>query len=711
MRAPSTLKILPLLLLCGVVFPAVVYGDDIPVDRVILSTSGLAQFEHTAKVTGDAAVEFPVRLDQVDDILKSLVVFDPKGRLGGVTLPGKQPLDQIFKDLPFNRGQLASVMTLLNAYQGAVVTVKGADGAATGKIIQAVPEQVALDHDKTVTKHRLSLMTDAGVKQTILEDLQSLQFEDKKTQGEITRALDSIRENSASDRRTLTVNLLGKEARDVTLSYVVPAPLWKSAYRMVVPSAGKDRGLLQGWAIVENQTAADWKNVDLSLVSGSPVTFHQALYPSYYVSRPDVPVRVFGMALPRVDDGSVAVAADAAMQSLSASPAPAAMEGAAMGGMPARPMMKKVMAMNAMAANAPAAAPRLEAAPEADMATNAASIAGVAHAAQSAEAATQVLFRFQDRFTLKAGQSMMLPFVSRDVPMERVFLYQPETDAQHPLAAVELKNDGDSSLPPGVLTLYEESDLLKGTNFVGDAQMSAFGKGEKRIVSYALDTKTKIDRADKSESTQGRLAAENGVLRLSMLTRAETDYTIKAPTEEDRTVVIEQPRPGADYKLVEPDPKSAEMTDTHYRFKVALKKGETKVLKVVLENQSWESYQISDMASDQIVAYASSGRAELSPEVKKALGEIAELRRAVESVDRKIAELDEKKQGIFDDQARVRENLKSLNTKSEVQQKYLDKLNQQEDEVSKLDRQREELVAQRESRQAELENKIKALKF
>src|SRR5690606_13027863 len=106
-------------------------AENIPVRRVILSTSGLANFVHETKVTGNAEVEFPVRFDQVDDLLKSLIVFDKAGKIGGVTLPGKQPLQQIFKDLPFTRGQLANPMLLLNAYQGAVVTLTG-----NGAIIQ-----------------------------------------------------------------------------------------------------------------------------------------------------------------------------------------------------------------------------------------------------------------------------------------------------------------------------------------------------------------------------------------------------------------------------------------------------------------------------------------------------------------------------------------------------------------------------------------------
>ena len=686
-------------LLSGVAWSSSVYAGDIPVDRVILSTSGLAQFEHHTQVTGDATVEFPVRLDQVDDILKSLVVFDAKGRLGSVTLPGKQPLDQIFKDMPFTRQQLDDAPMLLNAYQGAAVTIKGADLATMGKIIHVVPETVSLEHDKTVIKHRLSLMTDAGLKSTLLEDLQSLQFDDKKIQADISRALDAVRENSTSDRRTLSVNLLGKEARDVTLSYVVPSPLWKTAYRMVVPASGKDKGLLQGWAIIENMTAGDWKNVDLSLISGNPVTFHQALYPSYYVNRPDVPVQVFGMALPRVDQGTVGVAGKMEADSLAEGKRFAgAMRMKAMAGAPA---MAAPMAMNAPAMNDMAA--------EESVATGMAQVSDVAHAATSAEATTQVLFRFPDKFNLQAGQSMMLPFVSHDVPMQRVSLYQPDTNAQHPLAAVEITNDGDSSLPPGVLTLYEESPLLKGTDFVGDAQLSVLNKGEKRIVSYALDNKTTIDRADKNTSTEGQITAAKGVIRTAVKNHVETVYTIKAPAQEDRVVIIEHPRMGADYKIVEPDPKDIEVTDRYYRLKVAVKAGETKPVKIVLESQLWQSFSIMDMPLERLAAYASTGS--LSPAAQQAFAELAQLRQALDEVDQKISAVDQKKEILFRDQERVRENLKSLDSKSAVQQKYLDKLNVQEDEVSKLDQERQVLSEQRQAKAAELDRKIAGISF
>jgi len=688
-------------------------SGEIPVDRVILSTSGLANFVHKMQVKDNATVEFPVRFEQVDDILKSLVIFDRQGRLGGVTLPGKQPLEQVFKDLPFTQEQLSNPMLLINAYQGAAITLKGGGNAEiSGKVIQVTPEQVELEDGKTVTKHRISVMTAEGMRQALLEDLQSMRFDDAKIRGEIARALDSIRENGTSERRMLTVSLPGEGARPVTLSYVVDAPLWKTAYRLVLPEGeGKDKkGLLQGWAVVENMTASDWNNVDMTLVSGNPVTFRQSLYESYYVQRPEIPVQVFGRVMPRTDSGAVSTASDMERRDYGnvvggapAAPAPAMMKSAS--GDPLSQWRQAAAERSRIERPMSAESVAMDSGGYGGMRN----VAQAASAAQSAEATTQVLFRFPDRFSLKSGQSMMLPFVSREVPMERVAFYQPDTHPRHPLAAVELKNDGDTGLPPGVLTLYEESALLKGTSFVGDANMPVVARGDKRMVSYALDSKTAIDREQKSQSTEGRISVSQGMMRTAMTTRYETIYTIKAPEKEERTVVIEHPRMG-DYQIVSPDPKEVEVTDTHYRIRVPVKAGEKKTLNVVLEHQGWQSYTIASFSTPQLAAYATD-RGQLDASTRKAFARMAEVRRNMDDIDRKSAELERQRSTIFQDQQRVRENLRSLTGTSDVQQRYLSKLNEQEDLISKIDAQRDEMAAKRQKLESDLNKLIAELSF
>jgi hypothetical protein len=93
-------------------------ANELPLRRVVLASIGLVQFTHAGSVTAGSIVDLPVRLDQVDDLLKSLTVFDREGGIGTVSLPGKAPLQELFRDLPFGPEALGSPSALLNALVG-----------------------------------------------------------------------------------------------------------------------------------------------------------------------------------------------------------------------------------------------------------------------------------------------------------------------------------------------------------------------------------------------------------------------------------------------------------------------------------------------------------------------------------------------------------------------------------------------------------------
>ncbi len=117
-----------------------------PLKRVVLSTSGLAQFTHTGEAAAGTALELPVRLDQVDDLLKSLTIFDREGALGAVSLPGKSPLSELFRDLPFGPDALASQSALLNALVGAEIEIEGSV-TAKGRVFRVEEERVQLPNN------------------------------------------------------------------------------------------------------------------------------------------------------------------------------------------------------------------------------------------------------------------------------------------------------------------------------------------------------------------------------------------------------------------------------------------------------------------------------------------------------------------------------------------------------------------------------------
>jgi hypothetical protein len=82
----------------------------------------------------------------------------------------------------------------------------------------------------------------------------------------------------------------GTGERSLYVSYISEVPIWKTTYRIVLPSKAEKKPLLQGWAIVDNTVGEDWDGVELSLVAGAPHSFIQQLSEPFYGRRPVVPL-------------------------------------------------------------------------------------------------------------------------------------------------------------------------------------------------------------------------------------------------------------------------------------------------------------------------------------------------------------------------------------------------------------------------------------
>jgi len=636
-------------LLSLLAFPAI--AQDFALKRVMLSSGGLGYFEYEAAVDGDATLKLTVSLDQVDDVLKSLVVYDDKGGVGGLSLPGKEPLRQTFKDMPFDQAALASPASLLGALKGAQISV-GGPRAISGRIVSVGEEVQVLNEGKTQTKRtRVALLTDSGIQQFILEDAENLQFADPGLRDKIGQALLAIQANRAKDARTLELSSRGQGKRTVRVAYIVTAPVWKASYRLTLPAdANAPKAALQGWATIENLSGQDWKNVELTLVSGRPIAFHQALYEAYYVTRPEVPVEVAGRLNPYIDRGGVA-ATDVARR---AAPPPAA---------PA-PATKSRDA-------------QFEAAPIAQ--------AGGAEQIQATDAATQVTFKFPNAVTVANGRTLSIPVIDRQVPAQRLALFQSDTNVRNPMAAVRLSNDGDTGLPPGILTIYER-DKTGMVAYVGDARLSAFPIGDKRLLAYALDEKITIERegAQTDQLATGTIAG--GVLRYSRVIRQTSTYRVHGPAKEPRLLIVMQRRlPG--WTLTKPDAKGIELSEGYYRIPFQLPGGEvTQVAEVMQEQTQHQELRLFDAAGDQIRVFAQA--TEFDAKTREALTRILQLQQTVSEAERRLAQIDLDRQRIVQEQARLRDNLARVPANSDLQRRYLATLDKQETELEALTRQR-----------------------
>jgi hypothetical protein len=654
--------------------------------RVVLSTGGVGYFEHRATVEGNATLTLELDRDRVDDVLKSIVVFDDAGRVGAASLPGEEPLAQIFRNLPFGPEALESPVALLRSLQGARVRVAG-QRSIEGRLLQVEAEVVALpDGAGTTVRHRLSLMTEAGLAQAVVEESETITLLEPKLRAQVEEALAAIAEHRVRDRRTITLAIAGEGRRAVTVGYVIAAPLWKASYRATLPKPGEDRGRLLGWAHLENLSGEDWRDVDLTLVSGDPVTFRQAIYRAYLVDRPEVPVEVLGRILPRLDEGAVALAPRAAgAAALDEELGTLAKQGAA-----ASMMAVGEMAAAPMAADAAAPAPELF-------------DAGMARA--GTEAATQVVFRVPDPVTLERGRTLMVPIVAQPVPMARIAVYQPATHPRHPVAGVRLTNDSAAGLPPGVMTLYEAGGDGR-IDFVGDARLATLPPGDARLVGYALDQKTLIDAEPGYAQSIGKAKIHDGVLELEIVDRQTTTYRVETLAGEARSIVIEQPRqPG--WTLVRSAEAEVEATATDYRIPVEAGAGSTTTVEVVLEQTRWQEIALVDLDLDTLASYVQTG--EIDADVRGALAGLLDLRRRIEVANRRIEALDLARQRVFEDQGRIRENLYEVPQGSDLERQYLARLADQESVLLANDAERAHVADELAGLERELADRIAAL--
>lgn len=639
-------------------FPTFAFAQDLTLKRVMLSSGGLGYFEYEASVDGDATLKLTVSLGQVDDVLKSLVVYDDKGSVGGLSLPGREPLAQAFKDLPFDQSSLGSPAELLQTLKGAQVTV-GGSRAISGRIVSVEEDTLLLPDNKgTMKRTRVTLYTDRGLQQFILEEAENLQFADAALRDKVGQALVAIQGNRAKDARTIDLSMRGQGKRMVRVAYIVEAPVWKASYRLTLGAdAAASRSALQGWAVVENMSGQDWKDVELTLVSGRPVAFHQALYNAYYVTRPEVPVEVAGRLMPGLDRGGVA--ADQRAKSSLPMPAPA----------PYRAQQERSTSAPAMAPPPP---------PPAQMAVGGEPI-------EASDAATQVIFKFPRAVSVENGRTLSIPIVDRQVPAQRLALYQAETATRNPLAAIRLTNDGESGLPPGIITLYER-DKAGYVSYVGDARLSGFPVGETRLLAYALDEKITIERdvAQSEQLSTGTIA--NGALRLSRIVRQTTVYRVRGPAKEPRQLVVVQRRlPG--WTLTKPEAKDVELSEGNYRIPFQLPGGDqTQTFEVVQEQTQQQEVRLVESAAEQIRVYAQAR--EFDAKTRDALTRVLQLQQAAAEAQRKVTQVDAERQAIVQEQARLRENLARVPANSDLQRRYLATLDKQETDLEALSKRR-----------------------
>ncbi|WP_313618183.1 DUF4139 domain-containing protein [Agrobacterium sp.] len=601
-----------------------------PVKSVTLSSGGLAEIVRSAEVGQDSEITIEVPLDQIDDVLKSLVVRDKEGRVKNLSLAGPNPLEETFRTLPFKASDLSSMPKLLDAIKGTRVKAGDKQGVVLGV--------TASENEKTAKSWQLSLMTDDG--EIAMAPIPGTKVEilDPAVKDKLKTAMDVIAKGNTDGARTVTLKLDGAAARQVDISYVVPAPIWKTSYRLVTSKEGEVR--LQAWAVFENASGEDWNGVGVTLSSGKPVTLKQALHRHFMRERIEVPVDTAAAGLPA--------------------------------GAMAKPM---VMRNRAGGADFLASAPMAEA-----MAVEAPAPFAMA-GGQEASAAEQDVtstFALKGSYDVRNGDTISVPILDQGVKAEMVSLYRVGMAGEHPVAAALIENNAGISLPPGIMTVYDDN-----VGYVGDAQINGLPRDQKQSVSFAVDQKVNIGAAVKTSQNIVSLKVVDGMIHTKSSTVEVATYEITGAQDGERTVVIEVPkRSGWAFSAEGQD----EATASDYRIKTSLKAGEKKTLETRYELVNDETVSLIDADAFTLVAWQ---EAAADDATKAKLIELADARRSQNDAEIKLQQLDEDYSRTSDEQARVRENLRAVGD-GDTKNRFDKQLNVLEDKLTAIEGQRVE---------------------
>ena len=387
-----------------------------------------------------------------------------------------------------------------------------------GRIASVSTREVPTEKGSVVVEV-VNVLTDGGLVSVDLNDVQLFRFADAALQARFVATLEKsagvLTSQLDDGARSVTLRFNGKGKRQARAGYLLEMPVWKTSYRLVLDDDKKP--FLQGWAIVENPTDADWNGVQLSLVAGRPISFVQNLAIPVYVARPVVQTEIpnasftpqtFGEGL-----GTPAPRLEIAQGLLYGSES-----------LGARGPQGPPGAFASKARNAPATR-SLEAARDSFSAaqTDLSQIADIAAQASAANAGELFVYALDAPLTLPHGQAAMVPIVSQNVAGETLSIVNArgvgEQVAQN---GFRLKNDSDLRLAGGPITVYA------GGIYGGDARLEGLSPRDSKLIAYGIDLDLVVQRErDETRLQLLQIIVKDGLLQRRVQGFLTQKYALK----------------------------------------------------------------------------------------------------------------------------------------------------------------------------------------
>ena len=628
-------------------------ATDLQLRKLTLFSSGVGFYEYSGEIVGSKELNLPFNSGTINDALKSIVINDPDAS-PTVNYHAEQTLERTLKGLSVDLYQNHHIAGLLNSLKGAEIEVL-TPTSIKGKIM-LVEYRYASDSGEKLSKINereafLSLLTADGIRIIALREISGFSFNNPKINADMNRALDLIMQSRDSDTKNLTVKLPGQKERKVSLSYVIPTPVWKVSYRL---DLSKEKPFLQGWAIVDNDSDTDWENIQLALVAGRPVSFTQNLYSPYHLPRPTLPLSLDGLAEARTYDSGTPKARMKAKRA-----GPPACDGSS--------ALEQCQIEGLLCCSASGG---LAYAEEESFSL----MEGVLETADGSTAGEQFEYTVKNPVSLERQQSAMLPLVEGAVQAEKMLVFSANratpNQQMNPAIGAELTNNTGMKLPAGSITVYD------GGTYAGDSLIAFFPEGEKRIISYGEDLSVIGHFSYSNRHITSVVVINNGVMIFKQTIKYEYIYLFRNASNETKRLIVEHPF-NSDATLISPA-SYMEKTGNLYRFELSLPPGEL-CLEVKEEQPYSKEVALSSLGINDFVRYTTDK--ELSESIRAGLQKAVVLLQKIDAEKNKLSAWQKRLKHLYGEQERTRKNLEAAGSQTQQGQYYLNLLASQENEI------------------------------
>ena len=655
---------------------------DLPIERIVLYKHGIGFFERQGVVNAGEEMRLDFQGSDMNDVLKSLTVSDlAGGRINAIRYDSNETPDQRLSKFPFQLGQTELLSRFLDSLKGSRIEAKLASKTVEGAIVGTRATQVGAVHEQ------ITLLLDNGeIANFDLAEVIAMRLLDPKLQDQLKQYLQTLGQTKSREKRSVYIEAIGKDARRLRVSYIVPTAIWKSSYRLIL---NQPESIFEGWAIVDNTTDEDWSNVQLSVVSGRPISFISLLDTPRYGQRQVAELPEDRAAGPVVYSGSVDVNGSlAAVNGLKGVPA-AGLTGEGMGGGVAGGVLGGV---------GPARPPAPLAMQKQEVRVS--SIDGATGAALG----ELFQYDFNGPITIRKNQSAMLPFLQAKVAARKLLIYT-DRDGEHPVNAAELTNTTQKTLDGGPITVYD------GGAYAGEALVETLKAGDKRLIGYAVDYGTRVtSQYGTGEQNVREVHVKDGILRVKYSQNQTRTYTIRNVDANAKTLIVQQETGQQEFSII--CPKPLERTATAYRFEVKIPANGAQTLKVEQEHTNFTEDAVTNSTPDFLLTIVQNKN--LSDAGRAQLKQVADLKNQIVATDQSIERSKSQLSDLTADQTRLRQNIDSLNRvkgQEEAVRNYSTELGNNEAQFAKLNEQVRNLTAQKASLDGQLRLAIEKLDF